>query len=267
MDALDPPALAAYLDRLGLAGADLGADEASLARIVWAHVQAIPFENLDVLLRRPIRLDLASVHGKLVGARRGGYCFEHATLLAAALRALGFRPIPLAARVRWLVAPGTITPRTHMLLVVPLPDGPRLVDVGFGGTTPTGPIPLAAGEHRLHHDAYRLLAEAGTWTLQLAAEGGWSDLYVFTEEPIHPIDAELASHFTSTHPASRFLVAPLCARTRPEGRITVRGTERTVRGGAALERTTIEDPAAYLAMLADDLGLVFPPGTRFPGAA
>ena len=39
------------------------------------------FENfMDVLLGRPVRLDLEGLQSKLVGAecRRGGYCFEHA---------------------------------------------------------------------------------------------------------------------------------------------------------------------------------------------
>ena len=45
----------------------------------------IPFENLDVLLGRPIRIDLASIQAKLVAASRGGYCFEHARLFAAVL--------------------------------------------------------------------------------------------------------------------------------------------------------------------------------------
>jgi len=65
---------------------------------------AIPFENLDVLLGRGIRLDLASVTAKLVTARRGGYCFEHGTLFQAALRALGIAATAHAARVL-LVAP------------------------------------------------------------------------------------------------------------------------------------------------------------------
>lgn len=50
----------------------------------------IPFENLDILLGMPIRLDLQGVQLKLVDTRRGGYCFEHVTLFAAVLEALGF---------------------------------------------------------------------------------------------------------------------------------------------------------------------------------
>jgi arylamine N-acetyltransferase len=81
-----------------------------------AHAVAIPFENLDVRLGRPIRLDLASLQAKLVAGRRGGYCFEQNTLFAAALEALGFRVTRLAARVR--LGAARLLPRTHMLLGV-----------------------------------------------------------------------------------------------------------------------------------------------------
>src|SRR5512139_458454 len=88
----------AYLRRIGVA--DAGAPSlAGLAALHERHVAAIPFENLDVLLGRPIRLDLDSLQAKLVRARRGGYCFEQNTLFAAVLERLGFAVTPLGARV------------------------------------------------------------------------------------------------------------------------------------------------------------------------
>ena len=57
----------------------------------------IPFENLDILLGAD-RLDLESLQRKLVQGRRGGYCFEHNTLFAAALEEIGFGVTRLAAR-------------------------------------------------------------------------------------------------------------------------------------------------------------------------
>jgi N-hydroxyarylamine O-acetyltransferase len=62
-------------------------------------VEHIAFENFDVLLGRPIRLDLASLQDKLVRRRRGGYCFEQVTLFAAVLERLGFAPVRHTARV------------------------------------------------------------------------------------------------------------------------------------------------------------------------
>lgn len=260
---MDADDLAAYLGRIGVtrpSAADLG----SLAAIQWAHVTTIPFENLDILLGRRIALDLPSIVAKLVRGGRGGYCFEHNALLAAVLEGLGYGVTRLAARVRWL-ATGP-SPRTHMLLGVDVArEGRFLVDVGFGGTCPTAPIPLAAGaEATLHHDRYRLCAEGDGLLLQLASgDGGWADMYWFTLEPHAAIDYEVANHFTSTHPASRFLAGPIAALTTAEGRVTVRGNEFVRRRGGEVEREVIEDGERLLEVLASALTLRFPAGTRF----
>ena len=76
VDAFD---LEAYLRRIG-ASAD-----ADLAAIHRAHLASIPFENLDVMLGRGVSVALPDVAAKIVGAGRGGYCYEHALLLGAAL--------------------------------------------------------------------------------------------------------------------------------------------------------------------------------------
>jgi N-hydroxyarylamine O-acetyltransferase len=81
-----------YFARIGWTG-ERAPTHTALSGILYAHTRRIPFENLDVLRARPPRLDLASLQRKLVDARRGGYCFEHATLFAAVLSALGFDPV------------------------------------------------------------------------------------------------------------------------------------------------------------------------------
>src|SRR5262245_31633198 len=102
----------AYFARIGYRGGRAPTLE-TLNGIVRAHVQTIPFENLDVLLGRPIELDVESLERKLVAARRGGYCFEQNTLLLEVLGALGFTVRPLSARVRYQ-RPRDYTPaRTH----------------------------------------------------------------------------------------------------------------------------------------------------------
>jgi len=258
---MDDAALAAYLDRIGVPR-----DGGTLEAILWGHVTAIPFENLDILLGRPIELELEAIHAKLVTRRRGGYCFEHNTLLAAALEALGFRLTRLIGRVRWLAAGPT--PRTHMVLAVEQGDGERvLCDAGFGGHCPTGPIPLRAGaDVTLHHARFRLVEDGGGLMLQSELDRAWVDLYTFTLEPQHAIDFEVANHFTSTHPRSHFTRGPVVAHAVADGRITLRGTELTSRRGGEVTREVIDDPERFLAVLAE-MGLEFPPGTRFRGGA
>ncbi|HXR44261.1 MAG TPA: arylamine N-acetyltransferase, partial [Pseudolysinimonas sp.] len=78
-------------------------DRDAIAALLQAHMAAIPFENLDVLLGRGISLDPAAIERKLVHDRRGGYCFEQNNLLLQVLRALSYRVTPIGARVRWQI--------------------------------------------------------------------------------------------------------------------------------------------------------------------
>ena len=253
--------LAAYLRRIEYVG-DPTPSRATLDALHLAHATHIVFENLDVLLGVPIRLDLASVHAKLVEARRGGYCFEQNTLFAAVLAALGFAVTPLAARVRF----GTtaVLPRTHMTLQVDV-DGERLLaDVGFGADGLLLPVPLeGAAVSRQFAWSYRIVDDAGQWALQSLSGDAWKDLYAFTLEPQHPVDYELANYYTSTHPASRFLRTLTAQRLAPDKRRMLRDREYTEDNGHAVTRRTLVDDDELLAVLADTFGLHFPPQTRF----
>src|SRR5579871_3736251 len=113
--------LAAYLDRIGL-GTDA---QPTFAAIHRAHATSIPFENLDPHRGIPISLAQEDLEHKLVRQRRGGYCFEHNLLFASAAQRLGFTVEPMLARVRAGAPPGTVRPRSHLVLRVTAGDGER----------------------------------------------------------------------------------------------------------------------------------------------
>jgi N-hydroxyarylamine O-acetyltransferase len=253
--------LESYLARIGHRGSqDVSAS--TLAALHEAHVAAVPFENLDILLGRPIRLDPASLHAKLVVGRRGGYCFEQNTLFRAALEALGFRTTALAARVR--AGATSLRPRTHMLLQVHLGEGPFLADVGFGGDGLVRPLPLVAGADAWQDGSgYRLRREAELWVLEGNLTGEWADLYCFSLEPQYPVDFEVANHFTSTHPESHFVQSLTAQRAWPGRRVILRNRDLVVREGRTTRSERVRDPAHLLEVLADRFDLAFPPETRF----
>lgn len=260
----EPPApfdLDAYLARLGYDG-PREPTAAALDALHLAHATHVPFENLDIHLGRPIRLDLDSLQAKLVRGRRGGYCFEQNTLFAAALEALGFRVTRLAARVRFGAT--RVTPRTHMLLRVDAAGGPWLADVGFGGEGLLRPLPLVPGEVVRHFAwTYRLTEDAGLWVVQSWHGDDWLDLYAFTLEPQHPIDFEMANHFTSTYPASRFVQTLTVQLPTPAARFVLRGREFSVLRDGAADARAVGDDEDLLRLLAETFGLHFPPETRF----
>jgi len=117
--------LDAYFARIGYLGGRTPTLE-TLETIIARHTEAIPFENLNPLLRWPVRLDPASLDEKMVREGRGGYCFEQNLLLKYVLNALGYRVTGLAARVLWNAPEGAITPRGDMLLRVDTGEPPFL---------------------------------------------------------------------------------------------------------------------------------------------
>ncbi len=221
--------LAGYLSRIGFDGSP-HADLASLRALHRAHLAAIPFENIDVRLGRPIRLDPASLEDKIVRRGRGGYCFEQNALFAAALRTLGFDLATLEARVRTPATP-TPRPRTHMVLAVDV-DGRRwLADVGFGGDGPLEPVPFDPGPSD-HDAAYRLQPEPdGAVVLVRRFAEQWQDLYAFTLSPALPVDYMVANHFTSTWPDSPFVKTLTIQLTRHDVRHILRGHHYIERRG------------------------------------
>ncbi|MCF6329476.1 MAG: arylamine N-acetyltransferase, partial [Henriciella sp.] len=229
------------------------------------HVCSIPFENLDVLLGRPIKLDLASIQRKLIDSNRGGYCFEQNGLMLAALTAMDFDAIGLSARVRVSSARDTIPPRTHLFCKVMLDGVPWLVDVGVGGQSATGPIRMDTHEpQETPHDTRRLSADddptggsgmARTFH-QVLHDGTWLDVCDYTGETMPTIDRLLANWWTSTNPESKFRQNLMVALASKDGtRRSLTSHDYTHRrGGTILQREQIKTNKQLLTILAGEFG-------------
>ncbi len=256
--------LDAYFARLGYGGPAAPTLQV-LRDLHRLHVSAIPFENLTPLMGDPVSIDLPDLEAKLVRGGRGGYCYEQNTLFWAALQAIGFEAEGLAARVRWGL-PDDAPPRnrSHMALLVRLPEGPHVADVGFGGITMSAPLALEPGEAQpTPHEPFRLVdAQGGAFDMQADLGGGaWRTLYRFDLVPHLPVDYEPMNWFVSTHPASPFPTNLMAARAAPGRRLALSNARLTLReaGHAPVERTlgSLDDLAA---VLTGDFGLTLPSG-------
>jgi N-hydroxyarylamine O-acetyltransferase len=248
---LDP-----YLARIGWTGPRHPTFE-TLAGVLRAHMRAIPFENLDVLLGRGVQLDLDSVYDKLVGARRGGYCFEHGTLFQAALEGLGFEPVPHAARVI-MGRPRSEAPLTHMFLTVRIAGRRVALDPGFGGQAPLVPVPLDGQEARDGANLHRLAQRDGEWVLEALLDGVMTPLWSSSLDPAEPVDFLMANHFVSTFPDSSFVTSLMLAAFTPQGRVTVFNRDLTIRHAGGVEKIVVADRDALHALLAEHFGFDLP---------
>ena len=252
--------LDAYFTRIGYGGS-AKPDLETLGALHALHVAAIPFESLDPLTRRPVKLDLASLQAKMVRSRRGGYCFEQNHLFRAALEAIGFQVTGLGGRVVWMSPPGApLGARGHMLLKVDIDGLPYLADVGFGAHLLDAPLRLEAGpEQSTPAATYRLQREGELIALAVRQGGDWRRAYVFDLTPQLPADYAVANWFTSTHPEMLFTNTLLAERLAGKARynlINCRLTERPF-DGAASERTIAS--AEEFASVLDEVFDIEPP--------
>lgn len=252
--------LDAYLARIGY-GDRLRTDLESLSAMHRAHIAAIPFENLDVQFGRPILLDAAAIQAKMVGQRRGGYCFEQNALFAMALGACGFEVEPCEARVRPKDA-GAVLPRTHMVLRLTLDGRQWLADVGFGADGLVEPIALDGGVVEQLGVPYRVVAEGPLAVLQRRAPTGWEDQYAVLPDAAHPADYVVGNWFTSTHPSSPFVQTLTVQRIAGGARHVLRNLTYSVARGAYVETREIAR-GDLVPLLRDAFGLDVPPDARF----
>ncbi|MEW2067383.1 arylamine N-acetyltransferase [Streptomyces sp. NPDC007346] len=266
--------LDSYFARIGWSGERRPTVEV-LRSLHRAHSLGIPFENLDAVLGSAPSLDLADLEAKLVHGGRGGYCYEHNTLFAAALRQLGFTVTLLAARVALGAAPGDIRPRSHILLRVNVPDvvTPYLADVGFGANGALlEPIELVAGAEL--HDAprhHRLVTVAHDgplemWELQTEKSGSWEAQYTLTVEPFEPTDFEMINWFVATSPHSPLQQSVYVQRTLPDSsHLALVGLDliETAEDGTVKERL-LSGADEALQVLEDSFGIRVPEGVELP---
>jgi len=249
--------LDAYLQRIGYSGSrEVNAE--TLRGVHRAHLYAVPFENLDVVLKRPIKLDPPSLEQKIVAGRRGGYCFESNALFMYALQAMGFTVTPLAARVLWERKDPSLPPRSHMLLMIDLDEGLFLADVAFGGQTPPQPLSFAVNiEQATSHEPYRLRRTAdGELELEALMAGQWGVLYRFTLNAQQPVDFEHANWYTATHPDSFFANNLIAAIPGDGCRYTLFNKEfRTRTPDGAVETQVLGDANALAAVLRERFGI------------
>lgn len=256
--------LDAYLARIGYTGPRTPTCEV-LGDIHRLHPQAIAFDSLDPWLGRAVLLDIEALQAKLVRGGRGGYCYEHNTLLWAALEALGFKVRGLSARVLYSTPPGGGRhPRNHMLMKVETPKGPHIADVGFGGLTLTGALRLEADIiQQTPHERVRLLRNGGDWVLEAEAGDTWRAMYQFgLEEHIGP-DYEVSNYYMSTHPRSPFVARLVAARPLPGKRFALANTAMSIHHtGGPTEKRTIQTIEEMRRVLMLEFGVELPDDER-----
>lgn len=245
----------AYLDRIGYRGAFTPTFE-TLYALHLAHVLAVPFENFDNFLGRPISLDPVDLFTKIVTARRGGYCYELNGLFSLLLEEIGFSVTRLIARVRYGSRPPY--PRSHQALLVHIGDESWLVDVGFGGNGLLEPFPFVT-EHVATQgsEQFRLRSvEQEEYLLQGFLRDQWESLYSFSVHPCEPVDYRYANYFHSHSPESIFMQRRICTIPTKDGRKILVDHSLSIRQNGRNEKLTAGSESEVTDILREHFGII-----------
>lgn len=245
--------LEAYLNRIGYKGS-LEPNLETLTTIHRLHLAAIPYENLDIHLGRPLGLDLEYIFQKIVYEHRGGWCYEMNGLLAWVLRELGYK-VQMVSGAAGRDKSGDLAEGNHLVLLVELQGETYIADVGFGDG-PLEPVPLREGSYKQGIFEYGLSQHEGRWFFHNYPGSGISG-FDFTLEPRHYTDFAQKCHYLQTSPDSGFVRTTVCQTIRPEAHLTLRGAVFTAVREQGSERRTLETQAEYAQVLRDEFGLEF----------
>ena len=246
--------LTAYLHRIRYTGA-VSPTEETLRRIHRAHLQSVPFENLDIFLGRKISIDEDAFACKVVESRRGGFCYELNGAFAVLLRAIGFQVTLLSAQVAR--EDGTYSPEyDHLALLVDL-EQRWLADVGFGENF-LEPLVLDNGvEQHQSEGIYRLRERGGLWTVErMQTDQLWKRVYSFTLRAREPQEFAARCDFHQTSPGSHFTQKRLCTLATPTGRITLSDLKLIVTENGITQEHLLASEAEWREVLRDRFGVI-----------
>jgi len=234
-----------YLERIGVAAADAQPDLEGLRRLQRRHLLSVPFENLDIHWSRPIVLEAEKFFAKIVGDRRGGFCYELNGLFNELLRATGFRTRLVSARVS--DGRGGFGPEfDHLAIIVTIGEREFLTDVGFGDFA-AEPLALVPDIEQEDVNGVFLLRRAEYGTLEVLKKTGEGSAieYAFGLNGRDLSEFAGMCEFHQTSPESHFTRGKLCSIMTGDGRKTLTENKFIVSRGESRIESEIDSPEQF----------------------
>ncbi len=247
--------LHAYLARIAYDG-PIRQDLVTLIALHRAHLRAIPYENLDVPLGRPVTIERNAIFEKLVTQKRGGWCYEMNGLFGWALAEMGFKVTRSAGAVMREVR-GDDVIGNHLVLKVELEEGDYLADVGFGD----GPLdPILVKEGPFASDGFKFAVsrlEGGWWRLHNHEAGGAAS-FDFNMKPADERRLAERCFWLQSAPESQFVQNAVLQFHKPDGLWLMRG--RVLRHVTPSEQKDylVESAPEYVGVLSEVFRLNLP---------
>ncbi|MDP5274767.1 arylamine N-acetyltransferase family protein [Chengkuizengella axinellae] len=212
-----------YLKRIKLPSSRTGDAFEDLKKMQIQHLYHVPFENLDVVNKVPIELDLTRIYKKIVLNQRGGFCYEINGLFHWLLKQLGYEVKMISSTIakdknHWYKE------NTHLTSIVTIENVEYLVEVGAGDTVRT-PIPLNGEIVEDISGRYRIDSDGDLLQLQKYVDHEWIPVYRFTTTPKAYSFFEEVCKWNQTSPESHFTQKMITTMANETGRVTLTNQE------------------------------------------
>ena len=231
-----------YLQRINYSG-ELMVSHESLRNLQKAHLFSVPFENLDIHNKIPIKLDLDLLYEKIIINHRGGFCYELNGLFNELLRQIGFKSRMVSARVLNSETGQFGEEFDHMAIIVDLDNKEYLVDVGFGEFA-RYPLLIQLDVVQSDPRGQFLIKYWNNDSLIVLKTTNGKEVpeYLFTREERRLSEYAEMCDYHQTSPYSHFTQNKLISRPTEKGRITISGnTVKISEEGKMVKEITFED--------------------------
>lgn len=246
----------AYLARISVdADRDLTPTIEDLRMLQTRHLLSVPFENLDIHWKRPIVLDIDRFYEKIVGERRGGFCYELNGLFNDLLKSLGFNTRLVSARV-FGGERGFGPEFDHAGIIVTIGELEYLADVGFGDFA-AEPLRLIADLEQRDREGDFVIRRAEFGVLEAAKKMDGDLVPAYSFEPIGRDLSEFAEmcDFQQHSPKSHFTKGKLCSMLTGDGRKTLTDTKFVVTANGERSETAVESEEVFERILEVEYGI------------
>lgn len=211
----------AYFKRIRFKNIQMEKPSDALKRLHRLHTTSIPWENLDVYLKKEISLEIEDLFEKIIINNRGGYCFEVNTLFKFLLDQMGFNTYSVVGRP--YTPDGKLLTWIHQMTIVKSEGAKWIADVGLGVNGWIEPLLLEIKQEQFQYGRlFRVIKdECGLMTVQKSVNGAFVNAVSFFDIPAIAEDFKMGNYYTSTHVESSFRNTIKCILHTTDGKISI----------------------------------------------
>lgn len=222
------------------------------------HLFSIPFENLDIHLKKPLQIELEALYQKIIIEKRGGFCYELNFLFYNLLKEIGF-DCQIVSASMYDKKENLAGQFDHLAILVKLEEN-WLVDVGYGNLF-TEPMKIPSKiDNYVYKDRdaiYKIgQLDESTYILSESKKGyKFKEIYAFETIPRKINEFYEQIDFKQYSKESYFVKNKICTLPTEEGRITLFNAKFIKTMGQEKQERTIQNDDEFYQLVRDEFGM------------